>query len=62
MEDKMLRIGGELHQQVKLAAIIEGYPTIRSWVERALRAALPDKARMLVDSAAVYEVKEESND
>ena len=60
MEDKMLRISGRLHRQVKLAAILDG-KTIRAWSEQALSAALPDKARSLVDTRAEY-VTQEKND
>ena len=58
MEDKMLRINGKLHQQVKLAAILRGL-TIRAWTEQALEAQLPDKARQLVDSRTLYETEEQ---
>ena len=54
MEDKMLRINGDLHRKVKLAAILRGL-TIRAWTEQALEAQLPDKARQLVDERTPYE-------
>ena len=59
MEDKMLRIGGKLHRQVKLAAILDG-KTIRAWTEQALEAQLPDRARQLVDSRTEYVTEQEA--
>ena len=61
MDDKMLRISGELHQKVKLAAILDGESTIRAWVEKALRNALPDRARTLVDTRTEYTTKGEND-
>ena len=58
---KNIQIDEALHRQVKLAALMLN-TTIKEFTEAAIRAALPDKARLLVDSAAAYEVEEGSHD
>ena len=61
MEDKMIRISGDVHTQVKATAALYNM-TIRDFTERALKKfILPDlKARTLVDTKAPYEVQEET--
>ena len=58
MEDKMLRISGELHQRIKIRAAMQS-STIKDWVEAALEDAL--KGNRLIDTRSEYTTKGEDN-
>ena len=62
MDDKMLRINGELHKRIKLAATMSEQ-TIKQWVEGVLEDALAGRpsASVLIDSRGVYQTQEASN-
>ena len=47
--DKFIRIDEHLHYQTKLAAALEGI-SIKEYTERAIRAALSNNGKLLVDS------------
>jgi len=46
MDDKMVRIGGELHRRIKAQSALRGM-TIQAWVETSLWASLSDQAEDL---------------
>jgi len=52
---KRIKIDEELHRQAKAQAALQGI-SLREFTETALTAALPDRARVLVDSSPAYSI------
>ena len=60
MDDKMLRISGDLHKRVKLAATMHDV-SIKEWVEKVLEYGLAAEGMTLVDPGTDYTTKGENN-
>ena len=60
MDDKMLRINGDLHKRIKLTATMHNM-SIKEWTEQALQNALAAEGMMLVDPGVEYNTKGEDD-
>ena len=59
-EYAMIRIGSDIHKQVKMSAALYGM-TIREFTERALAKMISPEAKTLIDTRSEYTTKGEGN-